>query len=580
MSIENAEDIPDLDSLTAPSGKLVPILQKYSTDRRTVERKYPVPLSEVCRSRYRRFISGWLDATELIDFDSLNRTERIEYILFQNHLRFCMRCLGRQDAQFQEMAHLIPFATSLLNLEEARRSMAWAEPEAAADQLNRIQIEIEASQRSLEQHNPCDKCGSEGASERSTAKSAAEAIDILQSVLKDWYTFYHGFDPMFTWWVESPYSLVNKALDSYRACIAQTLTKADDGGTADIIGQPLGREALTDELRFEMIPYSPEELIEIANIELAWCEAEMAEAASEMGFGSDIRAAVDHVKTLHAPPGGQPELIKSLALEAIEYVDEHELLTVPALARESWRLEMMSQEKQRVNPFFLGGEVIQVSFPTHTMTHEEKQMSMRGNNAHFARATVQHELIPGHHLQGYMQERFNTHRRPFHTPFWVEGWTIYWEFLLYKTGFPKCAEDRVGMLFWRMHRCARIIFSLSFHLEKMTPQQCIELLVDRVGHERANAEAEVRRSCGSLYPPLYQCAYLIGGLQMWALRKELVDTGKMAERDFHDAVIQENCIPIEMIRADLMGVELPKDFTSNWRFYGEVDAGKLSSAPS
>ena len=50
------------------------------------------------------------------------------------------------------------------------------------------------------------------------------------------------------------------------------------------------------------------------------------------------------------------------------------------------------------------------------------------------------------------------------------------------------------MLFWRMHRCARIIFSLSFHLGKMTPQECIDFLVDKVGHERDNATAEVRRS--------------------------------------------------------------------------------------
>ena len=183
-------------------------------------------------------------------------------------------------------------------------------------------------------------------------------------------------------------------------------------------------------------------------------------------------------------------------------------------------------------------------------------MSMRGNNAHFARATVQHELIPGHHLQWFMQERYRTYRMPFRTPFWIEGWTIYWEFLLYKMGFPKSPENRIGMLFWRMHRCARIVFSLSFHTEKMT--QSALSLWQRVGHERANAEAEVRRSCGDAYPPLYQCAYLIGGLQMWALRKELVDTGKMTERAFHDAVIQENCIPIEMVRADLTGENLPE----------------------
>ena len=56
------------------------------------------------------------------------------------------------------------------------------------------------------------------------------------------------------------------------------------------------------------------------------------------------------------------------------------------------------------------------------MTHEAKMMSMRGNNIHFSRATVHHELIPGHHLQGYMTARHKTYRRLFSTPFSIEGW--------------------------------------------------------------------------------------------------------------------------------------------------------------
>ena len=72
------------------------------------------------------------------------------------------------------------------------------------------------------------------------------------------------------------------------------------------------------------------------------------------------------------------------------------------------------------------------------------------------------------------------------------------------------------MLFWRSHRAARILFSLGFHLEKMTPDQAVDLLVERVGHERENARAEVRRSFAGDYGPLYQIAYMIGGLQFYA----------------------------------------------------------------
>src|SRR5207253_2100924 len=217
------------------------------------------------------------------------------------------------------------------------------------------------------------------------------------------------------------------------------------------------------------------------------------------------------------------------------------------------------------NPFFLGGETITVSYPTGSMPHEAKMMSLRGNNIHFSRATVFHELIPGHHLQGYMTARHKTYRRLFNTPFWTEGWALYWELLLWDRGFAKSPENRIGMLFWRMHRCARIIFSLGFHLETMTPRECIDFLVDRVGHERDNATAEIRRSFTSSYGPLYQAAYLLGGLQLRSLHRELVESGKMTDRGFHDAILKENGIPIEMVRALLTNQDLTPDYTPSWK---------------
>jgi uncharacterized protein (DUF885 family) len=324
------------------------------------------------------------------------------------------------------------------------------------------------------------------------------------------------------------------------------------------------------ELAHEMIPYTPEELIAVANKEFAWCEDQMKRAARDLGYGGDWRKALEFVKNQYVEPGKQPTLIRDLANEAIAYLDQHNLITVPPLARESWRMEMMSPERQLVNPFFTGGEVISVSYPTQTMSEEQKLMSMRGNNIHFSRATVFHELIPGHHLQGFMAARYRPYRRLFSTPFYGEGWSLYWELLLWDMNFAKSPENRIGMLFWRMHRCARIVFSLSFHLEKMTPAECIDMLVNRVGHERENAIGEVRRSLAGSYNPLYQAAYLLGGLQIRSLRKELVESGKMTDRAFHDAVLEENSIPIEMVRASLTKQKLTPGFTSGWKFYGQA----------
>jgi hypothetical protein len=211
--------------------------------------------------------------------------------------------------------------------------------------------------------------------------------------------------------------------------------------------------------------------------------------------------------------------------EAISFVEEHDLVTVPTIAKETWQMFMMSPERQKVNPFFLGGECIIVSYPVDSMDHESKLMSMQGNNIHFSRATVFHEMIPGHHLQMHMNARHRPYRRLFDTPFWIEGWSLYWEFILWDDErFVKTPQNRIGMLFWQLHRCARIIFSLKFHLGQMTPHESIDLLVDGVGHERATAEGEVRRSLKGDYSPLYQAGYMLGALQIYALRKEDVDT--------------------------------------------------------
>ena len=337
-----------------------------------------------------------------------------------------------------------------------------------------------------------------------------------------------------------------------------------------IIGDPIGAEGLKADLAYEMIPYTPEELIAIAEKEYAFSLSEAKKAARELGFGDNWKAAMEKVKDTYVEPGKQTELIRDLARQAENFFDQHDWVTIPPLAREDWRMEMLSPERQRVSPFFLGGDQILVSYPTADMSDDDKLMSMRGNNPHFSHATVFHELNPGHHLQGFMTARYNQHRRMFGTPFWNEGQSLYWEMFLWDHGFQQTPEDRMGALFWRMHRSARIIFSLNFHLGKMTPEQAIQFLVDTVDFERANAEGEVRRSFNGSYSPLYQAGYMLGGLQLRALHKELVDSKKMTEREFHDSVLQGGPMPITMVRARLAKSPLTRSGSAPWRFADEL----------
>jgi len=559
---------PDLANGEAAQSELRGSIERYNADRGSLFRFFGVEASATRQARMKQFYGEWLSALTKLNFDSMSQDGRVDYILFKNHLDHELRQLDIQKQAFAEIAPLAPFARTIAELEDARRSMQAIDSPKIAALLTKMAKEIDATSKAVEAGLKADAKPDAIKVKRPLANRAVASINVQRATLKNWFGFYNGYDPIFTWWVGEPYKTVDLALEKYVAFLREKVLGLKPGDTTEIIGDPIGRAALMSELAYEMIPYTPEELVAIANKEYDWCEAEMKRASRELGYGDDWMKALEYVKTLYVEPGKQPDLIRELALEAIKFMDDHDLVTIPQLARDTWRMEMMTPERQLVSPFFLGGETIQVSYPTNTMGHEAKMMSMRGNNIHFSRATVFHELIPGHHLQGFMAARYRSYRQIFGTPFWTEGGALYWEMLLWDMNFAKSPENRIGMLFWRMHRSARIIFSLSFHLEKMTPQECIDLLVKKVGHELDNATAEVRRSFGGGYGPLYQCSYLLGGLQLRALHRQLVGSGKMTNRAFHDAVLKENRIPIEMVRASLTKQKLTRDFVSSWKFYG------------
>lgn len=530
----------------------------YQADLGDLQRRYDVPLSGERHARLQHYLETRQQELAELEAGDLGRDARIDCWLLQNDVARRLRRLQQSQRRQAETADLMPHAADLVRLCEARRRLEPIEGEAAAEQLQAARRHVEGLIEQLEG-------GGFDELPLPVVVRARDQLADLHRAVRSWFSFHDGYDPMFSWWVRTPWQRYETAQQQYRDALRGRLIdgRSDD---ASLIGDPIGKDALLAELAHEYIAYSPAELVEIAEKEFAWCDAEFAQASRDMGCGDDWRKALEMVKRRHAQPGRQPQLIRRLAHEAIDFLTERDLITLPPLAKECWRMAMMTAAAQRVNPFFLGGETIRVSFPTDAMEHDFKLQSLRSNNEHFCRATVHHELIPGHWLQQHSQARYRPWRRMFSTPFWLEGWALYWEMRLYDLGLAATAEDRVGMLYWRKHRCARIVFSLNFHLGRWTGPQCVEYLIERVGHEPAAAEAEVRRSVSGAYGPLYQAAYMVGGLQIRALHQELVASGAMTERAFHDAVLQQNSIPIALLRSALTKTEPAADAAVTWRF--------------
>jgi uncharacterized protein (DUF885 family) len=642
-------------------------------------------------ARLKRFDLDWQAALAALDPAALSASARAELDTLKSTVSSNLKQLEADSAALAQVSPLVPFAPAVVRLVEARIRLEDVDPEKVAGAVTDVTREVGRVRATIEAGLAAGAAPDAVRVGKDMALRGAAAVDVLRASFAEWFTFYNGYDPLFTWWNGLPFKKADAALLGYAVLLREKVAPADraplnvpPGTPASIVPSPApqfpsvpdlrellalpqdemtdivqrfrgpaarggrgsdtvaapgagkrdrkfyedwlkalktldfdklsrnaqvdylyikkaaerqiardgaalpenpprkadasgipgkarGRQGLIFDLQDELIPYTPEELIALAEVEFAWCEAEMKKASSQLGLGDDWKRALEKMKEIHPTPGGQVAVIRDLMFEAVGYLRAHDLLTVPAVAAESLHMIMMTPERQLVNPFFTGGSEISVSYPTDTMEYEARLQSMRGNNTPFSHATAFHEMIPGHNLVFYTGARYRGYRPALggNSPFYSEGWPLYWELTLYDLGFHDTPEKKIGALFWRMHRCARIIFSLKFHMGEWSPQECVDFLVDRVGFERDNAAGEVRRSFQGGYGPLYQAAYLLGGLQLRALRKELVDTGLMGQKAFHDETLRQGSMPITLLRLVLGRQKLTRDMSIDWRFYGE-----------
>ena len=264
--------------------------------------------------------------------------------------------------QFLAIENWLPDTEAIMLFINTRRYGTKPNAKSVAAEMNRWAEQIDSLQAALESSPPLFK---------KDANAANDALEDIYEGLENAFNFYHGYDIEFTWWAEKPFENLTSKWSTYADTIDvyfdATNEQIDESG---IVGSPIGREEIERRLEFEMIAYSPQELIDIAEHQFAKAEREMLKASRELGFGDDWRAALEYVKEQYVAPGKKPELIMRLYNESMNFIEERNLLTIPPLAKEVWRMEMMSPERQLVSPFFLGGEVIRISYPTNT--HESR----------------------------------------------------------------------------------------------------------------------------------------------------------------------------------------------------------------
>src|SRR5688500_8896236 len=205
-------------------------IERYALDRGSLARSYPVSASRARRERFKKFYSDSLASLQSLNFDSMSQDGKIDYILFKNHLEYELRQLDIQSRQINEIEPLLPFAAKIIELEETRRRMEPINSAKAAATLTELRKQVDERRRALELGLRPEGRGSDASVtveplrvKKTVANRAVAAMNGLRVNLRNWYSFYNGYDPVFTWWNEEPYRSLDQALNNYATFITERI---------------------------------------------------------------------------------------------------------------------------------------------------------------------------------------------------------------------------------------------------------------------------------------------------------------------------------------------------------------------
>ncbi|MDD5453768.1 MAG: DUF885 domain-containing protein, partial [Candidatus Bipolaricaulis sp.] len=323
-----------------------------------------------------------------------------------------------------------------------------------------------------------------------------------------------------------------------------------------------GKELFEEILREDhFLDYTADELLARGWKIFQDTKALMETVAAKVAPGKTAREILDEAKKNHPKRGELLSVYRKEVERVRRFVQEKGIATIPP--GESLTVQATPPSMRPVIPYaayMMPGPLEQkqegiflVTPVDRWMPRQVQEEKLQGHNYAKIPVTCLHEAYPGHHLQLVYANRYTkTLPRKLGSvlsSLFVEGWAFYCEELMEELGYIREPVQKLARLKDQLWRAARIILDVSLHTGKMTVEEAIQFLVDEVGLERANAQAEVYRYTSAPTQPL---SYLIGKLEILSVIEEYKRRNPgVPLREMHDAILSCGSLPPKLLRERL-----------------------------
>ncbi|WP_405221067.1 DUF885 domain-containing protein [Dokdonia sp. Asnod1-B02] len=161
-----------------------------------------------------------------------------------------------------------------------------------------------------------------------------------------------------------------------------------------------------------------------------------------------------------------------------------------------------------------------------------------------------HEAVPGHHLQGSLNQELGdsipTFRKNMYVNAYGEGWGLYCEYLAAEMGMYTTPYERFGQLTYEMWRACRLVVDTGLHAKGWTREQVVDYMSENTALSIHEINTETDRYISW---PGQALAYKMGELKIRELRtlaeKEL--GAKFDIREFHEIILEQGTVTLAIL---------------------------------
>lgn len=345
------------------------------------------------------------------------------------------------------------------------------------------------------------------------------------------------------------------ALEAFNTFVAGLLPDAGDDFA-------LGEMAFNALLRdVHLVPHDAAALHAIG-LELVHVIETELDQASRRALGHERWwEALDDLGKKHPPHHALLAEYERVLDEARRFVDEHDLADLspaaPLIVRATppfARANLPFAAYIAAPPFAASGRAeYWVTPPSEQLPPDELETMLSQHSPGRILTACVHEAFPGHHLQFSCAARV---RRPlrhiFSATVFFEGWALYSEDLMRRTGFRHDGPDgsllNLAQLRDQLWRAVRILIDVGLHCRGMTREAAVRLLVEKHVLDERSAAAEVMYSCGAPTQPM---SYMVGKLLIDGLVKKCRESGAPSLREAHDQILRHGALPFPLLERAL-----------------------------